>query len=294
MEQARSLVALAQQGTLVKAAAALHKKHTAVIYALKSLETETGLKLLDRSGYRVQITPAGKRVLEQCERLLEVEQELDTLCHELRTGWEPRLCVVVDGVFPTEVVLRVVGEMTREQLPTRVEVYVEFLSGVEEAYHEREADLMVCVVPPANTTIRSLVLPSIRAHLVAHKKHPLAKANHLLSIEDIESSVLVTVRGSDPRLEMSTAGLKVRSMVHLNDFASKKIAIMQGMGIGWLPEYMIETELEKGELVHLRWPGSSTHVFYPKLYQRRANRLLGKAAGRMRDALRDISVQGHA
>ena len=49
LDQARALDALALHGTFAKAAAALHKQHTAVLYALRTLEAQTGLALLDRA-----------------------------------------------------------------------------------------------------------------------------------------------------------------------------------------------------------------------------------------------------
>ena len=49
LEQARALDALARHGTFVAAADALHKGHTAVLYAVQSLERQTGLTLLDRA-----------------------------------------------------------------------------------------------------------------------------------------------------------------------------------------------------------------------------------------------------
>ena len=134
LDQARALDALARHGTFAKAAAALRKQHTAVLYALRSLETQTGLALLDRSGYRTRLTPAGELVLAQCRRLLDAERELETLCEVIRTGWEPRLGIVFDGIVPSDDLLRVVGALAREGVPTKLTVTAEFLGGVEAAF----------------------------------------------------------------------------------------------------------------------------------------------------------------
>ncbi len=53
LEQARVLDALARTGSLQAAAKALAKGHPAVLYSLKTLEDAVGLRLLDRSGYRL-------------------------------------------------------------------------------------------------------------------------------------------------------------------------------------------------------------------------------------------------
>jgi len=75
LEQARALDALARHGTFAAAAKALHKGHTAVLYALRTLEEQTELALLDRRGYRTRLTAAGERVLEHCRKLLAAERD---------------------------------------------------------------------------------------------------------------------------------------------------------------------------------------------------------------------------
>jgi DNA-binding transcriptional LysR family regulator len=72
--------------------------------------------------------------------------------------------------------------------------------------------------------------------------------------EHLAEHVLLTVRGSDPRLQLATAELDTQSTVHLPDFHSKKAAIVAGIGFGWLPDWLIEKELARKELVPLRMP----------------------------------------
>ena len=98
LEQARALDAWARCGTFQRAAEALRKGHTAILYALRTLEEQAGLELVDRRGYRSQLTPAGQRVLEQCRKLLAAEREMESLCGELRGGWEPAI-KRIDGCF---------------------------------------------------------------------------------------------------------------------------------------------------------------------------------------------------
>src|SRR5689334_17722029 len=126
LEQARALDALARHGTFAAAATALRKGHTAVLYALRTLEEQTELTLLDRRGYRTRLTPAGERVLEHCRKMLAAERELEAACAEIRAGWEPSLRIVFDGIFPAEPLLRVVKELRTEGASTRFHVSAEF------------------------------------------------------------------------------------------------------------------------------------------------------------------------
>ena len=93
----------------------------------------------------------------------------------------------------------------------------------------------------------------------------------------MQRHLLLTVRGSDERLSLSTVDLDQVSMVHLSDFSSKKAAILQGLGYGWLPEALIARELKKKTLKEIRWKNASEHIYHPCVYHR-GERTLGKAA----------------
>ena len=60
LDQARALDALARAGTYAAAAKLLSKQHSAVVYAVQQLESQTELQLLDRSGYRTKLTPRAR------------------------------------------------------------------------------------------------------------------------------------------------------------------------------------------------------------------------------------------
>lgn len=278
LEQARALDALARRGTFAGAADGLRRGHTSVLYLIRTLEQAVGFPVLDRSGYRTRLTPRGQRVLEGCRGLLAAEAALAATIGELNAGWEPELRVVFDGVVAIEPLLVAVGELTREGAPTRFDVRAEFLAGVEDSYAALAGDLMIAVVPVSTAGLVAVELPPLGASLVVHRKHPLAGVR--VGQDDLRGHVLLTVRGSDPRLELPTAGLEPASTIRLNDFASKKAAILAGIGYGWLPDGLIAAELARGVLRRVRWPRRSTHRFHPYLYHRghpgpAAQRLIG-------------------
>ena len=198
LDQARTLDAFAREGTLQAAAKRLHKGHPAVMYALKQLEQQTGLSLFDRSGYRTRLTPAGDAVLRHCRVMLEAERSLEATCAVLLSGWEPVLRVVFDAVVPLTPFFEVVRRVRDEGAPTRVMLSVDSLDGVAARFEAEQAQVMVTVLPPQpgpSLTIRAL--PKLKARLVAHHRHPLAKLGRVTP-EELARHVLLTVRGSDP------------------------------------------------------------------------------------------------
>ncbi len=273
LDQARTLDAFAREGTLQAAAKRLHKGHPAVLYALKQLEQQTGLAVFDRSGYRTRLTPAGEAVLKHCRVMLEAERALEATCAVLQSGWEPVLRVVFDTIVPLTPFLEVVRRVRAAAAPTRVMLSVDSLAGVEARFEAEQAQLMVTVLPYAPGALAVQVLPKLHARLVAHRAHPLSKLPRVTR-EELAQHVLLTVRGSDPRLQLATGDLETQSTVHLSDFHAKKSAIVAGIGFGWLPDWLIEKELKKGELRPLRLAQGAMHVFEPRMVIRGT---LGKA-----------------
>ncbi len=268
LEQARAFDALARHGTLTKAAASMKKRHSAIVYSLKQLELQTDLALLDRSGYRIRFTSAGERVLGECRKMLHAAENLERTCRAIKTGWEPRVRVVFDGIYPVSAILGAIKAMAG--VPTHVEVFADFLDGVERAFVERDADLVISVLPPKEALERAR-LPPLVARLVAHRDHPLAKKRRVTE-RDLHAWPLLTVRGSDPRLALPTSRLERQASMHLNDFHTKREAILAGLGYGWLPEY-----LDSPKLGPVRFVSGDRHVFRPHVAWR-GERDLGRAA----------------
>ncbi len=280
LEHARALDALDRHGTFAGAATALRRGHTSVLYLVRTLEDALGFAVVDRSGYRTRLSAQGRRILEGCRAMLAAEAELGATVAELRAGWEPAIAVVFDGVVPIEPLLRAVGRLVAERVPTRIDVRAEFLGGVEDAFEQLHADLMIAVLPPRTLQLSSIKLPTVVASLVAHADHPLARGRH--DVRAIRKHLLLTVRGSDPRLELPTSAIEPHSTIHLNDFAGKRAAILAGIGFGWIPDAMISRDLASGRLRRVRWTRSSRHVFHPRLYHPNSP---GPAARRLIDAI---------
>jgi DNA-binding transcriptional LysR family regulator len=264
LDHARALDALARRGTFTAAAAELRRGHTSVVYTIKTLEDALGFAVVDRSGYRTRLSARGLRVLEGCRAMLAADAELATAVVELRAGWEPTVAVVFDGIVPIEPLLRAVGQLIAEHAPTRIDVRAEFLSEVDDAFVRRQADLMIAVLPPRDSSLTAVELPTLPASLVVRADHPLAHGRH--AVREMRRHLLLTVHGSDPRLDLPTSAFEPHSTVHLNDFASKRAAVLAGIGYGWLPDGLIGGDLASGRLRRIRWTRPSRHVFRPRLY----------------------------
>ena len=100
IQQLQCLDAVVIEGSFQAAAEKIRRSQPSVFAAVKNLENQLGLKLFDRSGYRVTLTEAGRSFHERSRVFL---QELDVLRNhatQLRMGEESELRVVIGDVCP--------------------------------------------------------------------------------------------------------------------------------------------------------------------------------------------------
>ena len=129
--QLRVFTEVAQQGSMIRAAAALHLTPPAVSMQIKAVESQVGLSLFDRHGRQVSLSTAGEYFLVHAKRLLANLKEADNAMarfHEEHPGVEVRLRVVgnreqlVKMMHGGEVDLSVMGRPPKE-IATRAEAF---------------------------------------------------------------------------------------------------------------------------------------------------------------------------
>ncbi len=277
LDQAHVLLALDREGSYEKASLALNKAHTALLYAVRSLEAELKMKIFQRVGRRSQMTDSGRELLRHCEKLIQAESEVYAFATQLAGDWDPSLKIVYDGLIDSSEILMAVAAFRKLNLPTKVLTFTGFLSDVEDDFHRHDADLMISVLPMSGKQLEARALNPITASLVAHRNHPLFTRGKKLDVPNLRAHSLITLRGSDERLELPTRELHLESSIHVGDFHSKRNAILSGLGYGWLPDYLIRKELQNGLLKRLPLSFSNVHKFQPFLIWRK-NRPLSRAA----------------
>ncbi len=285
LDQLRVLDAVDRRGSFAAAAEELHRVTSAVSYSLKTLEEALDLTLFDRSGHRAALTPAGRRVLDEGRLLLERARELDQLARELRGEFEPSLTVVADGVLPMPPIMRALRTLSRRSAPTRINLAMEYLGGVLERFEREEADFMMVLDFAGDARHIADPLPPLEFLLVARQNHPVHQSKKL-DRRDLAAYVELIV--SDSRREdppgQGRLSLGSPQVFRLSDFHSKKEALLEGVGLGWMPKHLIQRELSKGALQVIDFREGPTHIFHPHLVHRRGEPL-GPAARALRDAL---------
>ncbi|MDT3275374.1 LysR family transcriptional regulator [Shewanella sp. SP2S2-4] len=270
------LQVLVEEGSFAKAAERLHKAQSAVSYQVKKLEEHLGVQLFSREQYRAELTQEGRVILAEGRRLLQHLANIEHLASRFSEGWEPKLELVIDGALPMEPIMTALKRMAEHQIPTKIQLNMEFLGGVQHRFERDNADLMLVKDYRTGPYYHPQPLPAITSVLVASASHPLSFIREI-SLSELQQHVELTIEDSSPnksyRDEMQFGGDKV---FYLSGFIMKKNALLKGLGFGWLPDFLVQEELEKGELVEIDFVGGSRYTFIPQLVST-LERPLGRA-----------------
>lgn len=265
IDQARTLDAVVRCGSFAAAARQLHKSNPAVVYALKTMEEEAGLQLLDRSGYRTALTPAGEKIWQECRRLLRVSGDLEQTCQDLQAGRLPALTVVYDGLLPFAAILDALeGSMAEVPGPFRLRILEDFGSGVPDRFQEEEARMMLTVAGTGDLPLLRRALPPCRALLVTGRGHPLAADNPPAGTAALEAHTMLQAgSGAD---DLPTAVLQPGRVMQLPGFHALRQALLRGCGFGWMPEALVRQAGDQLQILH--WEGDHEVELQPVLWFR--------------------------
>jgi len=106
LKRLRTFVAVAEHGTVCKAAAVLNTTQPALSRQIASLEFEFGFELFGRAGRRLVLTPQGEQLLGSCRSLLACAATVTERAQALRRGDTKELKITAtsltsETLFPT-------------------------------------------------------------------------------------------------------------------------------------------------------------------------------------------------
>ncbi|MBM0106796.1 LysR family transcriptional regulator [Steroidobacter sp. S1-65] len=273
--------AVVQAGAFQAAATRLHRSHPAVFAAVAKLEQQLGVQLLDRSGYRVQPTEAGRSLHRRVQGLLQLAEDVGTHARQLAMGEETQLRVVLGDLCPRPALLGLLSTFFARFRQTRLHLHFEAVTGPWERLFDDEADLIVHRIDKSDERLEWIDLGKVTLIPVAAPgflPFPVTATIAPAQMRDLTQCVIRdTTRRGPGESHYIVDGAHQCTVA---DHTMKKELIVQGMAWGHLPRFLIEDELRDGRLVSLagrHYPG----VVEDLVVARRADRPHGPIASRL-------------
>ena len=252
------LDAIDRQGSFSAAAQALHKVPSALTYTVQKLEADLGTVLFDRSKKQIRLTAAGQLVLSQGRELLQAARRLEDGVRQLDSGWESQLRIARDTVLPLSPLLAVVQRFLQLDRQVDIALSEEVLGGGWDALQHRRVDLVIGAtgeLPRGAFEVHAI--GELQFVFAVAAAHPLAAVETRLSVQQLRQYPAVIVADSSQTLPARSSGLFDSKQRLIVDSMAAKIAVQeQGLGIGFVPRHLVQSQLASGALVEkaCEWP----------------------------------------
>ncbi|MDX2469471.1 MAG: LysR family transcriptional regulator [SAR324 cluster bacterium] len=253
LDQIKIFVTVAKLGSLAAAAKYLNKTQPTLSVGLKNLEDNLGTQLFSREQYRMTISPAGEKLLQKAQFLLNQADEFENLGQYFGSGAEPELKIVIDPMIPLQIILKVLRNFEKKHQQTQITLISKYLSGGIEMLMAGEVDLAFVVWPKIGQEVTFFPLLDLSMKLVISPKSPLF-GQQTITEPDLLNQPQVIIRDSAEKPTKDQFGvLEGGRHWDVTDAQTKKEIILAGMGWGTLPLHMVEKELAKGDLCPMEY-----------------------------------------
>jgi DNA-binding transcriptional LysR family regulator len=248
LSQLVTFVAIAECGTLTAAARRVYKTQGAVSHNLRSLERELGVLLIDRSGQRIRLTPAGEALLPHAIELLRRADDIKSEVARVDAG---SVGGVRLGVAPSlsGIVLDQLLSYRRRAPEARFTFFTELQGILVDWLIDGRVDIVVAE-PELRNELSCLQLGREDILITLAKDDPLASEPSLAPEALVGRPFIGFIRElASTRVAerfFTPLGHYPSPVVEVDDYRLMKKLIGRGVGFGIMPRSALE---ESDELV---------------------------------------------
>ena len=264
----KTFVRVAELKSFTKAAEKLNYVQSTVTAQIKQLEKELGYSLFDRIGKKISLTVMGERFLSIAYELLKVSEKAENLNVDsseikgvLRVGVSESLLI---SVF-NELIPEFKAKFKNIDLRIRSGHTVDLL----EQLKQNNLDLLfVSKVKNADPDLKCYYARKENSVFVSGTDYEKNNGK-IISIDNIfKHNFIITEREGMYYSVLSKLAAErnasVKDWIEVDNILVIIELVKKGLGIGFLPEYLVSNEIEKGNLKKLD-VGTSTENYYSQI-----------------------------
>lgn len=250
LESWEAFVKTVETGSMAAAARRLDCSRAQVSKQLAELEKAFGLRMLERTTRRINLTPGGELFYQHALRVLEEIQEAEAALQNMVETPSGLLRISASVSFGRLHVAPLLPAVTREypQLQCELILTDRVIDLGEEKF---DLALRLTDMPPENVVARKLT--AIERVVCASPAYLAAMGEPATPQDLVHHHCFAYARGhiqSDWRLAgpAGEVSVPIRARFQINDIDSILQAVLAGHGIAILPTYLCGAELARGNL----------------------------------------------
>lgn len=259
---------VARLNSFSSAAEQLNTTQASVSNRIAALEREFGVQLFTRDVRSVNLTPAGRRALQQAEKIVNLTAGM----RELVSSREALRGTVRIGAADTVVYAwlpALIRRMNERYPSVSMELTIDTSLKIAQRIQGGEVDLGIIMGPLLGPDMCNIEICTFESCWVASKDLPLPEGE--LGIEDIAHYPLLTFSaGSQPHRALlgllAAQGVGDFRIYNSNSLSIMTRLVASGVGVGALPTVLVQDIINSGEarMLDIRpaVPSLTFHVVY--------------------------------
>jgi DNA-binding transcriptional LysR family regulator len=252
LDQLRTFIAAADEGSFSAAGRKLRRAQSVVSKTLANLEGQFRVTLFDRRRRRPTLTPQGEVLLTHARAVVGDVDRLKAHAKHLAGGLESELSIAVDVMFPMSMLTNAVSAFHAAFPVTPLRLYAETLGAVMQAILDKRCTLGVsgqlAIEPPRFSAEPLFDVPLV--HVVS-PKHPLARYTRRVPTSELAKHIQLVLTDRSTLTRGHDLGVLSPRTWRLADLGAKHAFLRAGLGWGGMPAEVVETDLSRGSLVKI-------------------------------------------
>jgi DNA-binding transcriptional LysR family regulator len=255
LDQLRTFIAAAEQGSFSAAARKLRRAQSVVSQTLANLEGQLGVTLFDRSARYPKLTEDGRALLENARAVADQVDGFKARAKTLREGLEPELSLSIDVMYPMSALIDAVAKF-RDTFPhTPLRLFVEALGAVIEPVLQGVCQIgIVGSLPLIPESMHSELLLDVPLVTVVGPTHPLARYKGVVPRSELQRHVQLVLTDRSTLSKDQSFGVLSKNTWRLADMGARHAFMRAGFGFGNMPRFMVEDDIARGKLREIRVP----------------------------------------
>lgn len=255
LEQWSMFITVVEEGSFQAAADKLLKSQSSISYAIQKMQQGLGVKVFEHKGRKAVLTDAGQLMLQRAKDLIHTANAAEKAAADFSNGWEPQIGLVLSEVFPKHILHTALGEFGKQCPQTRLEIYIEVLSGVDDKLHAGEAQIAINhMIPNGMVGEPIFEMDFVRA---AHPDHPLHHLGRAIHHHDMKLHRQIVIRDSGNYRRENRGFLGSDQRWTVSNMHESLALIKLGLGFGVLARNIAQPAIDAGELKELDIDGNS-------------------------------------
>ena len=166
---------VAKQLSFTKAAEQLFMTQPAVTFQVKQLEEQYSTRLFERNHGRIALTPAGRIVMDYAERVLALNEEMDTRVAELTGAVTGPLLLGASMTIAEYILPKILGEFKAEHPEVQTHLTVANSETIVSRVADHALDVGLIESPSYLATLQNEICCDDELVVMCAPEHPLAK-----------------------------------------------------------------------------------------------------------------------